>query len=161
MRLTVQTDFALRTLMFLGASEGNQTIEVIARHYGISKNHLMKVAQRLVAEGYIESVRGRGGGLALSRPPEALNLGTIVRQLEDTGTFVECFDPITNQCAATPACGLKHILAGGVAAFMAHLDRFSVADLVNDRRLFAQALGISMEANQGLRSSKLQPRNAT
>lgn len=145
MRLTYQADFALRMLMFLAVSEGHQTIETIARHYGISKNHLMKVAQRLVAEGYVESVRGRGGGLALARAPEALNLGAIVRNFEDVGTFVECFDPVTNQCAATPACGLKHILAGGVAAFMAHLDRFSVADLVTDRRLFAEALRIPME----------------
>jgi Rrf2 family transcriptional regulator, nitric oxide-sensitive transcriptional repressor len=143
MRLTVQTDFALRTLMFLGASEGHQTIEVIARHYGISKNHLMKVAQRLVAGGYIESLRGRGGGLALARSPEALNLGAIVRAFEDVGTFVECFDQAKNQCAATPACGLRHILAGGVAAFMAHLDQYSVADLVIDKQLFAAALGIS------------------
>jgi Rrf2 family transcriptional regulator, nitric oxide-sensitive transcriptional repressor len=140
MRLTVQTDFALRALMFLGASEGHQTIEVIARHYGISKNHLMKVAHRLVAEGYVESVRGRGGGLTLARAPEALNLGAIVRAFEDVGTFVECFDPATNQCAATPACGLRHVLAGGVAAFMAHLDQYSVADLVTDRRLFSAAL---------------------
>jgi Rrf2 family transcriptional regulator, nitric oxide-sensitive transcriptional repressor len=147
MRLTVQTDYALRTLMFLGASEGHQTIEVIARQYGISKNHLMKVAQRLVAEGYVESVRGRGGGLVLARPLEALHLGTIVRAFEDVGTFVECFDPVTNQCAATPACGLKHILAGGVAAFMAHLDRYSVADLITDRRLFAEALGISIKTS--------------
>lgn len=142
MRLTVQTDFALRTLMFLAASEGHQTIEIIASHYGISKNHLMKVAQRLVAEGYVESVRGRGGGLALARAPEAMNVGEIVRNFEDVGTFVECFDPATNQCAATPACGLKHILAGGVSAFMAHLDRFSVADLLTNRADFRLALNL-------------------
>jgi Rrf2 family transcriptional regulator, nitric oxide-sensitive transcriptional repressor len=152
MRLTVQTDFALRTLMFLGASEGHQTIEVIARHYGISRNHLMKVVQRLVAQGYVESVRGRGGGLVLARPPEALNLGTIVRKFEDVGTFVECFDPATNQCVATPACGLKHILAGGVTAFMAHLDRYSVADLITDRQLFAEALGIPSKSAEAEKS---------
>lgn len=142
MRLTVQTDFALRTLMFLSVSEGHQTIDVIARHYGISKNHLMKVAQRLVAEGYVESQRGRGGGLALARAPEALNLGALVRRFEDVGAFVECFDQTTNQCVATPACGLKHILAGGVGAFMAHLDQYTLADLVVDRRLFAKSLGV-------------------
>lgn len=147
MRLTYQTDFALRTLMFLAATEGHQTIDSIARHYGISKNHLMKVAQRLVAEGYVESVRGRGGGLALAAEPKALNLGEIVRRFEDTGSFVECFDAATNTCAATPACGLKHILAGGVAAFMKHLDRFTVADLVSDRTLFAKALGIAVSAS--------------
>jgi Rrf2 family transcriptional regulator, nitric oxide-sensitive transcriptional repressor len=140
MRLTVQTDFALRTLMFLAASDGHQTIDIIASHYGISKNHLMKVAQRLVAEGYVVSVRGRGGGLALAHAPEELNVGEIVRKIEDIGMFVECFDPVTNQCAATPVCGLKHILAGGVMAFMAHLNQFSVADLVNSRSEFRLAL---------------------
>lgn len=142
MRLTYQTDFALRTLMFLAVSDSHQTIDTIARHYGISKNHLMKVAQRLVAEGYVESVRGRGGGLKLAAEPKALNLGEIVRKFEDTGSFVECFDAATNMCAATPACGLKHILAGGVAALMKHLDRFTVADLVTDQAVFAEALKI-------------------
>ena len=142
MRLTFQTDFALRTLMFLAAADGHQTIDAVARHYGISKNHLMKVAQRLVAEGFAVSVRGRGGGLALARAPKDINLGQVVRRFEDVGTFVECFDPATNHCVATPACGLKHILAGGVAAFMGHLDQYSVADLVTDRRAFALALGL-------------------
>ena len=80
----------------------------------------------------------------MARPPEALNLGQIVRTFEDVGTFVECFDPATNRCVATPACGLKHILAGGVAAFMAHLDQFSVADLVTNRAVFAKALGLQV-----------------
>ncbi len=142
MRLTVQTDFALRTLMFLSVSEKHQTIDVIARHYGISKNHLMKIAQRLVAEGYVDSQRGRGGGLALAGPPETLNLGDIVRKFEDVGSFVECFDQTTNQCVATPACGLKHILASGVGVFLAHLDQYTVADLVADRTMFAKALGV-------------------
>lgn len=136
MRLTVQTDFALRTLMFLAASDGHQTIDAVARHYDISRNHLMKVAQKLVAEGFALSVRGRGGGLTLSRPAQDINLGNVVRIFEDVGTFVECFDPVTNRCVATPVCGLKHILAGGVSAFMTHLDQYSVADLVLKRELF-------------------------
>ena len=140
MRLTYQTDFALRTLMFLAVTEGHQTIDTVANHYRISKNHLMKVAQRLVAEGFAVSVRGRGGGLALARPAKEINVGQLVRVFEDVGTFVECFDPVTNRCPASPACGLRHVLAGGVTAFMAHLDKFSLADLVRNRAVFAIAL---------------------
>ena len=136
MRLSVQTDYALRTLMFLAAADGHHSITAIAKSYGISKNHLMKVAQRLAAEGFIESVRGRNGGLKLARPAEALNVGAIVRAMEDTGNFVECFDPATNTCVISPACGLRHALRGGVEAFLRHLDGFSVSDLINDTKDF-------------------------
>jgi Rrf2 family transcriptional regulator, nitric oxide-sensitive transcriptional repressor len=132
MRLSLQTDFALRTLLFLAAKDGHHSIAEIARAYGISKNHLMKVAQRLAAEGFIETVRGRSGGLKLARPANALNVGTIVRIMEDTGTFVECFNAATNQCVVTPACGLRHALGGALEAFLHHLDQFTVADLVPD-----------------------------
>jgi len=122
--------------MFLATKDGHHSIAAIARAYGISKNHLMKVAQRLTAEGFVESVRGRGGGLKLARPAAALNVGTIVRTLEDTSTFVECFDPATNSCIVTPACGLRHALAGALEAFAQHLDRLSIADLIPDREKY-------------------------
>jgi Rrf2 family transcriptional regulator, nitric oxide-sensitive transcriptional repressor len=142
MRLSLQTDYALRTLMFLAAKDGHHSIAEIARAYGISKNHLMKVAQRLAAEGFVESVRGRSGGLKLARPAQELNLGSIVRIMEDTGTFVECFDPATNSCVVTPVCGLRHILAGALEAFAAHLDRYTVADLIPDVARFGLHLDL-------------------
>ena len=140
MRLSVQTDYALRTLMFLAVKEGHHSIADIASAYGISKNHLMKVAQRLTAEGFVESVRGRGGGLKLARPAADLNVGAIVRIIEDTGAFVECFDATTNSCVVTPACGLRHVLAGAVEAFAQHLDQITVADLVPDAESFERLL---------------------
>jgi len=126
--------------MFLASNEGHHSIAEIASGYGISKNHLMKVAQRLVAEGFVESVRGRSGGLKLARPAPDLNVGEIVRSMEDLGNFVECFDAATNRCVVTPACGLRKALAGGVEAFMRHLDQFTVADLVGDRDRFRSLL---------------------
>lgn len=126
--------------MFLASNEGHHPIAEIASGYGISKNHLMKVAQRLVAEGFVESVRGRSGGLKLARPAPDLNVGEIVRSMEDLGNFVECFDAATNRCVVTPACGLRKVLAGGVDAFMRHLDQFTVADLVEDRDRFRSLL---------------------
>ncbi len=136
----MQTDYALRTLMFLTAKEGHHSIAEIARQYGISKNHLMKVAQRLAAEGFVESVRGRSGGLKLARPADALNVGSIVRTMEEMGSFVECFDPATNTCVVTPVCGLRHALNGAVEAFLLHLDAFSVSDLVQNTGSFKHLL---------------------
>lgn len=140
MRLSVQTDYALRTLMFLAVKDGHHSIAAIATAYGISKNHLMKVAQRLTAEGFVESVRGRSGGLKLAHAPDRLNVGAIVRAMEDTGTFVECFDPATNSCVVTPACSLRHALAGALEAFSRHLDQFSIADLVPNNVGYRQIL---------------------
>lgn len=102
----------------------------------------MKVAQRLTAEGFVESVRGRIGGLKLALQPAELNVGVIVRTMEDTGTFVECFDPATNTCVVTPVCGLRHVLTGALESFARHLDQFSIADLIpNKERLERQIDG--------------------
>ncbi|WP_033921565.1 RrF2 family transcriptional regulator [Sphingomonas sp. 37zxx] len=132
MRLSLHADYALRTLMYLAVHDGHRSIGEIARAYDISKNHLMKVAQRLVAEGFLDAVRGRSGGLRLARGADQINVGNVARKMEETGSFVECFDPATNSCVITPACQLRHILSGGLEAFFQHLDRYWLADLVND-----------------------------
>jgi len=136
MRLSVQTDYALRTLMYLAAHEGHHSISEIAGQYGISKNHLMKVAQRLAAEGFVDSVRGRSGGLLLNQPAETINVGIVVRTFEEYRAFVECFDATSGGCVVTPVCGLRHVLADGIEAFLQHLDGFTIADLVGDRARF-------------------------
>jgi Rrf2 family nitric oxide-sensitive transcriptional repressor len=147
--MSIRTDYALRTLMSLATSDSHQSIAEIARQYGISRNHLMKVAQDLAANGYVDSVLGRSGGLKLARPAEELNVGDIVRTLEDTGNFVECFNTSTNECVVTPVCGLRHVLAGGVEQFLSHLDRFTIADLVGDRDKFRQSLLKGTDRNGG------------
>lgn len=141
MRLTLHTDYGLRVLMFL-ASEERATIGAIADHYDVSRNHLMKVVQRLVQLDLVASDRGRGGGLRLARPADEIRVGSVVRALEDVGSFVECFDPVTNRCCLAPACGLRFALTGAMRAFMAHLDGVTLADLVPDRTAFAAALGL-------------------
>jgi Rrf2 family nitric oxide-sensitive transcriptional repressor len=126
--------------MFLASKDGHHSINEIARQYGISRNHLMKVAQRLAANGYVTSVLGRGGGLKLARPASKLNVGHVVRTFEDLGNFVECFNAETNDCVVTPVCGLHRVLSDGLKIYLAHLDKFTIADLVGDREKFRGVL---------------------
>ena len=134
MRLTLHTDYALRTLMYLALQEGRRpTIEEIAQRHAISRNHLMKVAATLVQHGFVDSTRGRKGGLALARPAAAINIGTVVRATEDNFTLVECFDGESNTCVVAPACQLKQPFREAVQAFLGVLDRYTLADMIGSR----------------------------
>lgn len=142
MRLTIYTDYALRILMHLAVHEDPKpTISQIARAYGVSRNHLMKVAYELGVAGYIQTVRGRGGGLRLARPPAEIGLGEVVRQTEPDFLLVPCFDPEREVCALTPACRLRGALRQAAAAFLEVLDRYTLADLVENRAALQSLLG--------------------
>jgi Rrf2 family nitric oxide-sensitive transcriptional repressor len=134
MRLTVYTDFSLRVLMYVALrDEGLSTIGEIARSYGISKNHLMKVVQALGAAGYLETVRGKRGGLRLARAPETIGLGEVVRRTEPDMALVPCFEGGEALCAITPACKLRSALHEARAAFLKVLDAYTLADLVQNQ----------------------------
>jgi Rrf2 family transcriptional regulator, nitric oxide-sensitive transcriptional repressor len=131
MRLTLHTDHALRLLMLLAIeADVLHTIEEIAQRYNISRNHLMKITHTLVQAGFIETLRGRGGGLRLGRPAASINLGAVVRATEDSFALVECFDREHNTCLITSACGLRGPLEEALQAFLAVLDRYCLEDLV-------------------------------
>jgi len=134
MRLTVYSDFALRVLMYLAVHpEPMPTIGEIATSYGISRNHLMKVVYELGVAGYIETVRGKKGGLRLKRRPEDIGLGEVIRQTEPDLDLVPCFARRgADCCAITPACSLKGALHRARAAFMEVLDGYTLADLVRN-----------------------------
>lgn len=134
MRLTVYTDFSLRVLMYLALHRDRlPTIAEIAASYGISRNHLMKVVYELGLAGYIETVRGKNGGLRLAREPEAIILGEVVRRTEPDMALVPCFDPANGACVITPACKLRRALHEARAAFLQVLDGYSLADLVENQ----------------------------
>jgi len=133
MRLTFHTDYALRLLMLLAVEPNTRhTIEEVAQRYDISRNHLMKVTQTLSQAGFVQSVRGRGGGLRLGHLPASINLGAVVRATEDSLALVECFDRQNDRCVISPVCGLRGPLDEALRAFLAVLDRYSLADLIKN-----------------------------
>lgn len=142
--LSLQTDYGLRVLMLLAASDRQMSVDEIARSYGISRNHLAKVAQRLQSLGYIATARGRGGGLKLVTAPDQMNVGTIVRKLENLDTFVECMSQERNLCPAVGACGLQGAFGLALHDFLKRLDQYTVADLIpNKIQFFGQMHTVS------------------
>jgi Rrf2 family transcriptional regulator, nitric oxide-sensitive transcriptional repressor len=142
-RLTVYTDYALRVLMYLALKEDRlATIAEIAESYDISRNHLMKVAHQLGVAGYVETIRGRGGGLRLAKPIAAIGLGEVVRYTEPDMAIVSCFAPLDAPCAIRPACVLKSALTNARDAFLEVLDGYTLGDLVEPRGRLSGLLGI-------------------
>jgi Rrf2 family nitric oxide-sensitive transcriptional repressor len=142
MRLTAYTDYTLRTLIYLALNAGRHaTIAQIADTYRISEAHLTKVAHQLGVAGEIETVRGRNGGLRLRTPAGQINIGAVVRRTEPDLALVPCFAD-AGTCAIGGACVLQHALHEALAAFLAVLDRTTLADLVAPRRRLAAMLGI-------------------
>ncbi len=134
MRLTTLSDFSLRMLMYLACQPDRLcTISEIAAAYGISEAHLMKVTHQLGLQGFVETVRGKGGGLRLARPPADIGLGDVVRDTEPDFRLAECFAD-DSQCVLTGACRLQVALHGALGAFMNHLDGFTLADITPGMR---------------------------
>ena len=130
MRLTMMSDYALRVLMFTAAHPDRLvTIDETQKVYDISRGHLMKIIGVLARAGILRSQRGRSGGFTLGRPPEEIRLGDVFRLTEPDFEMVECFAP-TNACAITPFCRLPPIVNEALNAFMAIMDRHTLADLI-------------------------------
>lgn len=139
MQLNLQTDYALRLLITLAATGRQMTIDDVARRHGISRNHLAKIAHKLQGFGYLESLRGRGGGLRLARPAGEINVGKVVRALESLDGFVDCMGAQPGNCRIDGVCGLKGALALALDDFLKRLDRYSLDQLVaNPARLAAR-----------------------
>ncbi len=142
MRLTAFTDYSLRVLIYLAAQPGRRaTIAEIASAYGVSENTLVKVVHNLGRQGWLRNLRGKGGGLELALPPERIGLGQVVRQTEGQAV-VECMEDGGGDCCLAPGCRLRGILAEALAAFLAVLDAYTVADLVRNAPQLARMLFI-------------------
>lgn len=130
MRLTLLTDYALRLLMYVAQQPDRLcTIAEITQAYGVSEAHLRKVTHQLGLRGWIETVRGKGGGIRLAHPPSTIHIGAVVRSLEPDFDLVECFSS-GNTCVLTGDCRLTRVLDGALRSFLQHLDGVTLADIL-------------------------------
>lgn len=131
MQLTRFTDYALRILINLGLQPDRlMTISEVAANYDVSESHLTKVVNLLAQKGYLETVRGKGGGMRLSRRPDLINLGDVVRDAEENFYTTECFNTELQDCPLLPGCALKSVMVQATKNFLATLDEYSLADLL-------------------------------
>jgi len=142
MHLTRYTDYSLRVLIYLGAHPGKRaTISQITDHFGISRNHLVKVVHNLAQLGYIKTTRGKSGGMVLAMEPEKINLSAVVQRIEPHLNLLECFDNQSNTCPITTQCKLKGVFFQAKRSFMGVLNNYTLADiLVSEETLPAHSL---------------------
>jgi Rrf2 family nitric oxide-sensitive transcriptional repressor len=147
MQLTQYTDYGLRTLIALGlARPQRMTVAQVSSAYNISRHHLVKIAARLAEEGYIQTLRGKGGGMCLARDPAQIRIGDVVRSMEAELGVVECLESGGGTCVIVPSCRLKPLLATATGRFMEELDAHTLADVLQPRLPLGRLLGINVVA---------------
>jgi len=145
MRLTLWTDYALRTLIYVGAAGGRlATIAEIAESFGVSKTHLMKVVNKLGRQGYLDTIRGKGGGIRLGRRPAQIRVGAVVRDTEEELAVMGCLAE-TGFCRIEGCCVLRRALSEATGAFLTALDGYTLADLLAPGTPLVRSLGLTPE----------------
>ncbi|MBS0340043.1 MAG: Rrf2 family transcriptional regulator [Proteobacteria bacterium] len=147
MKLTVFTDYSLRVLIYLAAQPGRRaTVAQICAAFDVKANHLTKVVHHLAKRGWIQTVRGKGGGITLAKLPEDISLGEVVRDTEGAAQPAECFAQEHSRCAIVRQCELKGALAEAVNAFFAVLDRRTLAEITRNRSALSDVLHFQRHA---------------
>lgn len=150
MRLTLHTDYALRVLMYVATkADALSTIPEIVERFDISKGHVMKVVHRLGQLGYVETIRGKRGGIRLGRKAERINIGAVVRDMENELGVVGCLQGFEGYCRIETCCVLRKALRDATTAFLTTLDGYTLADLMKPRRTLSHLLKLDSIAPHG------------
>ncbi|RUM98036.1 Rrf2 family transcriptional regulator [Pseudaminobacter arsenicus] len=146
MRMSLQTDYALRMLIYLALrKEESSTVSEVAARYGLSHNHLLKVALHLKNLGLVKTTRGRSGGIRLACEPQQIGIGMLVRSMGSDFALVECMKADGGACILTPACRLKTIICEALDAYLSVFDKYTLADLLTNANDLRTILGIDQE----------------
>jgi Rrf2 family transcriptional regulator, nitric oxide-sensitive transcriptional repressor len=146
MRMTQHSDYGLRMLTYLAARPDRQcTVSEIASVYGLSRNHLLKVALKLKNSAFVASARGRAGGLRLAKPASEIGIGAVVRCLEEDFVLVECFGS-RGGCIIAPACRLKGVFGEALAAYLAVLDKYTLQNLIENMAALRPLFGLDISS---------------
>jgi Rrf2 family transcriptional regulator, nitric oxide-sensitive transcriptional repressor len=149
MRLTLQTDYALRVLLYVGLKRDElATVAEIVRHFDMSKGHVMKVVNRLAQLGYVQTLRGKNGGIRLARNPRAITAGAVVRDVEPELGVLGCLQDRSGYCRIEECCVLRSALHEATNAFLATLDRCTLADLMEPRQALSRLLQINVSEGE-------------
>jgi Rrf2 family transcriptional regulator, nitric oxide-sensitive transcriptional repressor len=149
MRLTLQTDYALRVLLYVGLKRDElATVAQIVRHFDMSKGHVMKVVNRLAQLGYVQTLRGKNGGIRLAREPRAITAGGVVRDVEPELGVLGCLQERNGYCRIEACCTLRNALREATDAFLATLDRYTLADLMEPQQALAGLLQLNVAAGE-------------
>jgi Rrf2 family transcriptional regulator, iron-responsive regulator len=145
MRLTRQTNHAIRMLMYCALRGGALSrVAEIATAYSVSELFLFKILQPLVEAGFVETVRGRNGGIRLRVPAEQITLRSVVEATEENFALAECFETGVSDCPLIGDCSLNSALHEALEAFLGALARHTIADLVADRATLGSRLGFPL-----------------
>jgi Rrf2 family transcriptional regulator, nitric oxide-sensitive transcriptional repressor len=149
MRLTLQTDYALRVLLYLGLKRDElATVVEMAQHFDMSKGHVMKVVNRLAQLGYVQTLRGKNGGIRLAREPNSITAGAVVRAVEPELGVLGCLQERNGYCRIEGCCTLRSALREATDAFLAMLDRYTLADLIEPQQALSRLLQINVAAGE-------------
>ena len=154
MKLTSYTNYALRSLQFAALHAPDLVrVDDVVRVHGLARPHIVKIVHALGQAGYLETVRGRGGGFRLALPADQINVGAVVRLTEGPLDIVECFNPVHNTCPLIGICRLSRALQEATQAFLAVLDSLSIADIAANRgalldRIAERAVALPQETAQ-------------
>lgn len=143
MQLTTHTDYALRALIALGLARPNKmTAAEISAAYQVSENHMVKVLRNLAGAGYVETIRGKDGGVRLVTEPKQINIAQVVREMENDLGVVSCLRKTGGSCTITPSCRLKSVLERATESFLATLSEFTLADMLETEEPLRRLLGV-------------------
>lgn len=143
MQLTQFTDYSLRALIYITLRKESCTIKDITEAYGISNNHMVKIIHNLAKLGLIKTIRGKNGGITMAARPETINLGRLIAQVEPHFDLVPCFNKARANCCIAPVCKLKGVLHEAQAAFMGVLERYTLADVLQNKNELSVLLNIN------------------
>ncbi len=146
MEVSLHSDYSFRVLIYLALqTEGLAQIKTIAESYNISEHHLIKVVQNLVKFGYVDSYRGRGGGIKLAMEPSRINLGQVFRRTEPNLKLLSCFDSTIRECRIAGLCDLHGVFDAALQAFLRELDHVTLDDVIGNKRPLRKALSLPNE----------------
>ncbi|MFC0179046.1 Rrf2 family transcriptional regulator [Thorsellia kenyensis] len=136
MQITRFTDYGLRTLMYVASCPENiASVKEISEYYGISRNHLVKVVHKLSKLGFLETIKGKGGGIKIAEKTDSIRLGDLIKLLEPNMYIAECFNENDNGCKITNSCKLKHYFFEASQNFINTLNKYTLADTIHNKEL--------------------------